>query len=149
MTRYLIVANQTLGGEELVAWMDKNLDARAQVRLVVPVTDTQGAMQWEYPPIHQAIKDAHAMAHKLAEARLNHELERLEGLGVSASGEVVDPDPIDHIKGLLDADGADIILVSTLPHRLSRWLRADLPHRLQRAIDQPVDHVQSSAGPSI
>lgn len=149
MARYLIVANQTLGGDRLLAWIDERVADDTVVHFAVPVTDTEGTHQWDYPPVDRAIPDAHTIARTLAEARLEHELERLKRLGVEARGDVVDADPIAHIQGLLSEHTFDLVLVSTLPRRLSRWLRTDLPHRLQRAIGDVVEHLEGDAGPSI
>lgn len=154
MARYLIVANQTLGGEQLVARIDDLLVAPGSadgvvVRLAVPVTDTEGLHQWDYPPIDRAVPDAHVIARTLAEARLVHELARLRRLGVEAAGEVVDADPVGHVRDLVARERFDGVIVSTLPRRLSRWLRTDLPHRLSRALSVPVVHVEGTAGPSL
>ena len=88
MGRYLVVANQTLGGEQLTAALDELVLAGPCVlRFVVPVTDTEGSQQWDYPPIDRFIPDAHRIARSLAEGRLEHELARLRRAGVEASGE--------------------------------------------------------------
>jgi hypothetical protein len=152
VARYLIVANQTLGGEQLVARIDEwrsRADGPLAVYLAVPVTDTEGTHQWDYPPIDRAIPDAHEIARTLAEARLAHELARLRSLGVDAAGEVVDANPVQHVRALAGRQHFDEVVVSTLPRRLSRWLRTDLPHRLSRALSVPVSQLEGSAGPSI
>jgi hypothetical protein len=150
MARYLIVANQTLGGEQLVARLDELLSSGpVTLRLAVPVTDTEGTRQWDYPPIDRVIPDAHEIARALAEGRLQHELTRLHRLGVEAAGEVVDSNPVEHVRELARREQFDAVLVSTLPKRLSRWLVTDLPHRLARALTIPVTHVEGNAGPSI
>lgn len=150
MTRYLIVANQTLGGEQLVAWMETVVSTgQVSIHLAVPVTDTEGTHQWDYPPIDRAIPDAHVIARTLAEARLQQELARLENLGVDARGEVVDANPVEHVRELVSREEFDEVVVSTLPARFSRWLRTDLPHRLNRALTVQVTHLEGSAGPSI
>ena len=150
MARYLVVANQTLGGAELVAALDELVAAGScTLRFLVPVTDTEGRQQWDYPPIDRVIPDAHLIAAALAEGRLEHELARLRRAGVEASGEVVDAMPVERTQELLADTGYDGIVVATLPRRLSRWLVLDLPHRLARLSDVPVTHVESNAGPSL
>ena len=150
MNRYFIVANQTLGGQELAAHI-ATLQAAGPVTvyLVAPVTDTEGTHQWDYPPIDRAIPDAHTIARALAEGRLLHELHRLRRLGVDADGEVADADPVQRVRDLHAVQPFDEVIVSTLPHRLSRWLRSDLPHRLSRALTVRVTNLESNAGPSI
>lgn len=150
MPRYLIVANQTLGGEQLTAKMDELTSAGScTFRLLVPVTQTEGSRQWDYPAIDRAIPDASKIARSLAEGRLEHELARLRRAGVEVSGEVVDAVPVDKIRELIREERFDGVIVSTLPHRLSRWMITDLPHRIARASDVPVTHVEGAAGPSL
>ena len=150
MTRIMIVANQTLGCPELQAALEPYLEVgTAAFELVAPVAVTEGEQQWDYPAIDRYIPTAEQIAHALALGRLEHELERLRGLGAVAEGEVVDHDPVDRVRQLLDADPYDSVIVCTLPTRLSHWLRLDLPGRLARATTVPVLHVPGSAGPSL
>ena len=62
MARYLIVANQTIGGEQLTAKLDELASAGSSaLTFLVPVTDSEGTQQWDYPPIDRYIPDAHRM----------------------------------------------------------------------------------------
>jgi hypothetical protein len=150
MARYLIVANQTIGGEQLTAKLDELVSAGSSAfRFLVPVTDSEGTQQWDYPPIDRLIPDAHRIAKALAEGRLEHELARLRRSGVQASGEVVDAPPVGRAQELLHEEHFDGVVVSTLPRRLSRWLIRDLPHRIASVSDVPVTHVEGNAGPSL
>jgi hypothetical protein len=150
MSLYLIVANQTIGGEQLTAKLDELASAGSTTfRFLVPVTDAEGTHQWDYPPIDRFIPDAHQIARVLAEARLEHELARLRRSGIEASGEVVDTLPVDRADELLHEEHFDGVVVSTLPRRLSRWLVRDLPHRIASVADVPVTHVEGNAGPSL
>jgi nucleotide-binding universal stress UspA family protein len=150
MAVYLIVANQTIGGEQLTAKLDELVSAGpCTLRFLVPVTDTEGLHQWDYPPIDRAIPDAHRIAAALAKGRLEHELARLHRAGIEATGEVVEALPVDRVQEVLDEERFDGIVVSTLPRRLSRWLVMDLPHRVARLTDIPVTHVEGNAGPSL
>ena len=150
MARYLIVANQTIGGEQLTAKLDELVGAGSgALRFLVPVTDSEGTQQWDYPPIDRYIPDAHRIARVLAEGRLEHELARLRRSGVEASGEVVDALPVERARELLQEERFDGVVVSTLPRRLSRWLIWDLPHRIASVSDVPVTHVEGNPGPSL
>ena len=150
MALYLIVANQTIGGEQLTAKLDELATAGpCAFQFLVPVTDSEGAHQWDYPPIDRLIPDAHQIAWVLAEARLENELARLRRSGIEASGEVVDAMPVDRAQELLHKGRFDGVVVSTLPRRLSRWLIWDLPHRIASVADVPVTHVEGNAGPSL
>lgn len=147
---FVVVANQTLGGDVLNAKLSElSADVSCTVRLLVPVTDIEGSHQWDYPAIDRFIPDRHIIARRLAEGRLEHEMERLRSLGVKVTGEVVDADPVDRVSQVIRDDDPDGIVVSTLPHRLSRWLVMDLPHRIGRLSTTPVTHVVGPAGPSI
>lgn len=147
--RFLVVANQTLGGEALTAKLHElTAGVRCAVRLLVPVIDTAGSNQSGFPAIDLFSSDRHSIARLLAEGRLKHELERLRGLGVEAAGEVVDADPVNRIMEVLGEEDLDGIVVSTLPRRMSRWLVMDVPHRIGRLSDVPVTHVAGPAGPS-
>ncbi len=147
---FLVVANQTLGGDALSAKLaELSANVSCTVRLLVPVTDIEGSHQWDYPSIDRFIPDRHTIARQLAEGRLEHEMERLRSLGVKVTGEVVDADPVDRVSEVIRDEQPDGIVVSTLPHRLSRWLVRDLPHRIGRLSTIPVTHVAGPAGPSI
>jgi hypothetical protein len=150
MAQYLIVANQTIGGEQLTAKLDELVSAGpCAFRFLVPVTDTEGTQQWDYPPIDRLIPDAHRIARALAEGRLEHELARLWRSGIEAGGEVVDARPVDRVQEVLHEGRFDGVVVSTLPRRLSRWLIRDMPHRIATVSDVPVTHVEGNAGPSL
>ncbi len=56
-------------------------------------------------------------------------------------GVVGDPDPVDAVLDALKEFPADEVVVSTLPHALSHWLRRDVPGRLRKACEVPVTHV--------
>src|SRR5512144_3277923 len=147
MPRYLIVANQTLGGEQLTAKMDELASAGScTFRLLVPVTQTEGTRQWDYPAIDRAIPDAGKIARSLAEGRLEHELTRLRRASVEASGEVVDAVPIDKIRDLIREERFDGVDVSKLHHGLARGVQRDVLRRGARADDVPVTHVEEAAG---
>ncbi|HZC73532.1 MAG TPA: universal stress protein [Jatrophihabitans sp.] len=150
MASYLVIANQTLGGAELRAKLDE-LGAAGNValHLVVPVSRTEGERDWEYPPTERTGPDAATVARWLAQARLNRELTRLIAVGVDATGEVVEHDPVERIRKSLDERQYDGIVVATLPQALSRWLLMDLPHRVTRLSTIPVTHVEGTAGPSL
>jgi hypothetical protein len=53
-----------------------------------------------------------------------------------AAGARVDPvigdsDPVDAVRQLMASTHVDEVILSTLPQRVSRWLRRDVPSRLQ------------------
>jgi len=56
-------------------------------------------------------------------------------LAEAAGGEVEtivgDANPLDAIQDAVNLNGYDEIIISTLPTRVSRWLKLDLPHKLE------------------
>ena len=76
MARYLVVANQTLGGAELRAKVEElTSDGNTTVHLVAPVSRTDGERDWEYPRTDRTAPDAAIVARWLAEARLKREID--------------------------------------------------------------------------
>jgi hypothetical protein len=156
MRRYLIVANQTLGGEALNKKLAEYMaQGPCRFYLVVPATQVS-----EYEPVPDLplalsgvdggagmIPDADQVARSLARRHLERELARLRELGADADGEVGDPKPLRAIRSVLKRQEVDEVIVSTLPHRMSRWMVMDLPHRVQRTFGLPVTHVSGPAGP--
>jgi hypothetical protein len=65
-------------------------------------------------------------------------LERAAGGHVE--GKIGDPNPYDAVSDAVNIDGYDEIIISTLPARVSRWLRSDLPSKL-KALHLPVTTV--------
>jgi nucleotide-binding universal stress UspA family protein len=150
MRRYLVVANQTLGGEELTAKLAECAGAGpCRFYLVVPVTNTEASDRWFTGGLEGVLPGAYKIARTMAGARLQHELERLREAGVEADGEVVEPTPLEAIRKLANREEVDEIIVSTLPRRLSRWIAMDLPRRIRRTTSLPVTHIAGPAGPSL
>lgn len=150
MSTIVVVANQTLGCEELESALEERLaGGGVQVYLVAPVTKTEGEQQWDYPPTDRYIPNATQIAHALATGRMEQEMARLRERGVEVAGEVVDADPVHRVSEVVEQTGAQAVMVCTLPERFSRWIRRDLPARIGHACAVPVQHVPGSAGPSL
>jgi hypothetical protein len=131
MRRFLVVANQTLGGEHLVDEVRGCLAGGAcHFHIVVPATE---------PKDHAVTSEGEARA--MAQVRLDAALARFRELGAEADGEVGDERPMDAIRDALMDREFDGIVLSTLPQGVSRWLGQDLPHRVERAFGIPVRHV--------
>jgi len=134
--RYLIVANQTLGGEHLARAIRERL-ARGPCRfhVVVPATPPAGRFTW-----------TEEGAHRQAEERLGTAVDRLRILGAAADGEVGDANPVAAVGDVLRSEEPfDEIILSTLPPGRSRWLKADLPRRLRAITSVEVTHVAAAA----
>ena len=55
-----------------------------------------------------------------------------EAAGARVEAVVGDSDPFVAVQTELESSGYDEVIVSTLPHRVSHWLRLDLPARVER-----------------
>jgi len=131
MPTYLIVANQTLGGAELIDHVRERLQGRpCSFYLVVPATPPKEHLTW-----------TEGEAHAIAEHRLAEGIDRLRALGADVDGEVGDASPMLAIDDALRNRTVDSIIVTTLPMGLSRWLKLSLPDRLARKYDVPVTHI--------
>jgi hypothetical protein len=58
-----------------------------------------------------------------------------------------DADPLAAIQDAVNQRGFDEIILSTLPARVSRWLKLDLPSKIQ-GLGLPVTHVESRDRPA-
>lgn len=148
----LIVANQTIGGSDLSAAVAERV-ARGPCafHLLVPVPPTpSAAIAAGLAAVESAasvivdLPDQRAVAAE----RLETGLQWLRGLGADATGEVGCTDTVAAVTAVVARGGIDEIIVSTLPSRLSRWLKQDLPHKLQKSVTVPV-HVITAATTSV
>lgn len=138
----VIVANETLGGSELRAAVDERMAAgRTRFHLIVPVPPSPS------PAVAVGLATAEVVMfndldlpdqHALASERLERGLEWLRGQGCTADGATVTGDAVDAVRAAVEHGDVTEIIVSTLPSRISRWLRQDLPSRIGRAVDVPV-----------
>jgi GABA permease len=148
MHRFLVVANQTLGSDELRDLVRQRVAAGpADFWLVVPATPVKDlASIAALPPMPvvggvPTISAPPEEARRLAQAKLEAALKQFAAAGATAGGEVCDADPMRAVEAAVASREFDEIIVSTLPARLSRWLHQDLPARLGRKFHLPVTHV--------
>jgi hypothetical protein len=156
MRRYLVVANQTLSSDELVEALRERATAEpSEFWIVVPATPVKhlAAKAVPLPPMPVmggvlALPGPREEARRLAEEKLQAALQRLAAAATKADGEVGDADPMRAVEAVLSRRQFDEIIVSTLPERLSHWLRQDFPSRLEHRFHLPVTHVEAKALPS-
>jgi acetolactate synthase regulatory subunit len=152
MPRYLIIANQTLGGSELSSELEARIaQGGAQFHVVVPMTEPQLESPWVpadplfgIPAPTADTTEAIEEARRRSEVRLERILELIRRRGGEASGEVGTTDPVEAARSALDRFTPDHVIVSTLPSGISRWLKMDLPSRIERLVDVPVTTVEAS-----
>lgn len=158
MGTVMIVANQTLGADTLRATVRDRIDGGVRdFYVVVPATHTAhesagwmgGFEGMSSKVMTEALeRDAERLgeAHLRAEHRLSRMIDQIESVGGTAEGEVGDEDPLVAAKEALRGRKVEEIIVSTLPHARSRWLRMDLPSRLARATTAVVTTLEARPG---
>jgi hypothetical protein len=67
-----------------------------------------------------------------------------EAAGATVLGSFGDPEPLSAIHDAVNLGDYDEIIISTLPRRVSRWLKLDLVSKT-RALGLPVTHVEASS----
>jgi hypothetical protein len=127
--RYLVVANQTLGGDHLLSLLRDLSQQPSSFHVLVPATPPRDHLWTE------------GEARRIARRRLDDALERFRSVGVEATGEVGDERPLQAIDDVLEREDVDEIVLSTFPPGMSKWLRLDLPHRVTATYGLPVRHV--------
>ena len=150
MRRYLVVANQTLGADELIELIGHRAKSEpSEFLIVVPATPVmelvQGAAQAPVLGGSTVIPSTPEHARELAQARLDQALTQLRAAGAKVDGLVGDRDPVHAVQTAMKGRQFDEIIVSTLPKRVSRWLHQDLPRRLEHKTQLPVTHVGAVA----
>ncbi|HEX9121997.1 MAG TPA: cyclic nucleotide-binding domain-containing protein [Actinomycetota bacterium] len=133
MRQYLVVANQTLVGEDLLREVAARVRAgNTRFQILVPATPPAEGWSW-----------TETEARHLAQDRLDRTLLRLQEEGVQADGMIGDADPLLAIQDALRDQRFDEIIISTLPPRASAGLRSGLVRRVGALVDMPVIHVMA------
>jgi hypothetical protein len=132
--RYLVVANLTLGSEQLTLLIQRRLQrGPCSFHVVVPASPDPSTMTWAEGDVHRA-----------ARSRLDQALSMFRTLHADVTGEVGDGMPLLAIEDAVRTETFDEIIVSTLPPGVSRWIGLDLPTRIAGRFGVPVTHVTSS-----
>jgi hypothetical protein len=130
--RILVIANETVAGEELrdaIALAASGWDAH--VLIVAPALNTKVR--------HWTSDDD--LARTGARQRLDESLETLSGSGLDVRGEIGDADPLQAIEDALRTFGADEIILSTHPEGRSNWLERGVVGGARERFSVPVTHV--------
>jgi len=130
--RVLIVAHQTAAGPALLDAVRRRAAAgECTFTLLVP-SAPRG--------LHRVV-DPEDHGRDTAEQALSDALPRLwEAAGTPVSGMIGSHEPFAAVQDALNVEGFDEVIVSTLPARISRWLRVDLPSKVA-ALGVPVTTV--------
>lgn len=154
MGRYLIVANQTLGGAELEQKVKDRIEhGEGRFYVVVPMVEPDlEVVDWApqdpmfgAPIPTQANEDAREEARQRSQHRLNIMIDKITSLGGEVDGEVGATDPARAVEAVLERESFDEVIVSTLPAGISRWVKMDLPSRIDRMTDCPVTTVEAKS----
>lgn len=150
MGKVLIVGNRSLGGSQLAALVGERVKtAPCEVHLVVPVPNPVAsavAIGASAPDMSPTLSRDIEEDRRAAQEQLTFGLGWLSGLGATATGELsMDADTPAAVSRLVNAHGFEEVIVSTLPTKVSRWLRQDLPCRIGRKVSVPVTVVSNSS----
>lgn len=144
MDHVLVVANQTLRSDELVAAvLVRNAQSPCEFRVVVPATPLSRQEQALRHSEHPGAVLGESGPVAVARMRLAQCLTRLAEANITATGDVGDPNPVKAVTVAAAHQPVDEIMVSTLPGRASRWIAQDLPRKLHRRLGLPVTHIET------
>ncbi|CAN5652662.1 hypothetical protein BH20ACT14_BH20ACT14_15940 [soil metagenome] len=130
--RVLVVANETVGGNELMeAIGELAVVGKTRFYVVSPALNSR-LKTWT------SDEDPARLA---AQKRLDATLERLSSLDVEAHGKVGDVDPLVAVEDAVRAFRPQEIVVSTHPKGRSNWLERGVVTALRERYDVPVKHV--------
>ena len=138
MSHILVIANETVAGRSLLEALEGRKEEDLLVTVIAPVNQPrEGYVVYE---------DTRRAA---AGRRLDRTVEALRAEGVSASGHVVEADPVAAVRDALHQlePPVDEVIVSTHPRQKSGWLRRNVVDRIKRAAgDLPVEHIVVDLG---
>jgi len=130
--RVLVVANETVQGEELLSTISTlALIERTQFLVVCPALNSR----------LKTFTSDEDPARAAARARLDVTLARLASVGIEASGEVGDGDPLVAVDDAMRTFGPNEIVISTHPPGKSNWLERGIVESVRARYDVPVTHV--------
>ena len=112
VTRVLIVANRTASTPQLIeAVRSRATESPCEFALLIPDVTNRKEADWTIETAQQLLGPA---------------------AGGTIEGLVGGPDPFESVQDAVRQGNFDEIVISTLPRRVSKWLRRDLIQRVER-----------------
>jgi GABA permease len=135
--RVLVLANQTVGSEELLDELRRiGADRSAKYHVVVPVSPIETGTAATHGPL-----DVEEATREIAQQRLDDTLAILSSENLDADGELGEYRPLRALATAVDSFRPDQIVISTLPPEESVWHRFDVVDRARAEHGIPVTHV--------
>jgi len=130
--RILVVANETVGGPELLDVVHERASRDGtRVLVVCPALNS---------PLRHWVSDEDD-ARQAAQARLDASLGGMRAAGLQAEGEVGDGDPIQAIEDAMRTFQPDELIISTHPEGRSHWLERGVVEKARERFALPLTHV--------
>jgi hypothetical protein len=130
--RVLVVANETVGGPELLSAISTlALTQQTEFLVVCPALNSR----------LKTFTSDEDPAREAAQQRLDDTLARLASVGISARGEVGDGDPLVAVDDAVRTFGPNEIVISTHPPGRSNWLERGVVESVRAHYDVPLTHV--------
>src|SRR5262245_43830510 len=130
--RILVIANETVGGEELFEAIKQRVQGvRAQVFVVCPALNSK---------LRHWVSDED-QARTAAQHRLDVSLDAMQEAGIEARGQIGDSDPLQAIEDGIRIFAPDELIISTHPEGRSHWLERGIVESTRERFALPVTHV--------
>jgi len=130
--RILVVANETVGGAELLGTIQEHAgDQFVRVLVVVPALNS---------PLKHWVSDEDG-ARDAAQDRLFDSLTAMRAVGLNVEGEIGDGDPIQALEDAVRTFRPDELIISTHPAGRSHWLERGVVEKARERFDVPLTHV--------
>jgi hypothetical protein len=130
--RILVVANETVGGPELLSEVrDRSGERAVSILVVSPALNS---------PLRHWVSDEDE-ARSAAQRRLDASLESMRAAGLNAAGEIGDGDPIQAIEDAIRTFRPDELILSTHPPGRSHWLERGVVEKARERFALPLTHV--------
>ncbi len=132
--RVLVLANETVGGQALLAEIQNRCKGRtSEIFVVVPALTSSRMEHWT-SDVDGAVEEA--------TARLDESLRRMDAAGINARGHVGDHhEPNAALEDALRTFPADEVIISTHPAERSKWLERGVVAKAREEVPLPVTHV--------